>query len=109
MNTSMVLAHEGIAAIPAVPLGKTERERIMEAGKRRITGVDQKIFMCGQCFAVEIAEGQGICVPCDELLTARERERRSIETARYALLWVLALFAFTVFVVSWILATPVPQ
>lgn len=109
MNSSLILTDEAIVMIPAAPLEKSERQRVMEAGMRRITGVDRKMFMCGQCFAVEIAEGQGICAACDKLLTDRERERRSIETARYVLLWALAMLAFTVFVASWILATPAPQ
>lgn len=106
---NLILTDEGVFNLPAEPLGKSERERVMEAGKRRITGVDVEMFMCGQCFAVQINKGEGICKSCKVLLAQREKERSNIETARYALLWALALLAFVVFVASWILATPVEK
>lgn len=106
---NLILTDEGVFNLPAEPLRKSERQRVMEAGKRRIGATEPAVFLCGSCRAAEIDSEQGICRVCDGILAQREKERSSIETARYALLWALALFAFVVFVASWILSTPVPQ
>jgi uncharacterized paraquat-inducible protein A len=64
-------------------------KRAMEIGNLPMADTRPRVFLCGECRAVVISEGQGVCKRCHAMLAKREQ---SDDDGQKLLLILLVIF-----------------